>query len=213
MLFQSKANLHNFSSAFTPPKSFTFSQNQQKYFKLQTAKLLVRVFKFISGKTQEPDSLDPHLPTDDIRAFHLAYRTCRTPYSNLRCDLPGCPYNCTDLDWKVSEGCGQSFHLLCIKDSEKCAICTKHVCEAIKKLADVARASMFKDKEQSESGTNETTPSDTSDGTPAVKEIDDKELESSILSLKQEILSLSPLAPLCNATFFAQPIPMPITKQ
>ena len=89
MLFQSKANLHNFSSVYTPPKSFTFSQNQLKYLKLQTAKLLVRVFKFISGKTQESDSLDPHLPTDDIRAFPLAYRTCRTPNPNLRCDLPG----------------------------------------------------------------------------------------------------------------------------
>ena len=213
MLFQSKANLHNFSSVYTPPKSFTFSKNQLKYLKLQTAKFLVRVFKFISGKTQESDSLDPHLPTDDVRAFPLAYRTCRTPNPNLRCDLPGCPYNCTDLDWQVFEGCGHSFDMLCIKDSEKCAICTKHICEAIKKLADVAQASMFKDNEQSESGTNETTPADTNDSTPAVKEIDDKELESTILSLKQEILSLSPPAPSYNATFSVQPIPMPITKQ
>ena len=64
----------------------------------------------------------------------------------------------------------------------------KYVCEAIKKLADVARVSIFKDNQQSESGTNETTSTDTSDGTPVVKEIGNKELESSILSLKQKFL-------------------------
>ena len=62
----------------------------------------------------------------------------------------------------------------------------KYVCEAIKKLADVARVSIFKGNQQS--GTNETTSTDTSDGTPAVKEIGNKELESSILSLKQKFL-------------------------
>ncbi len=47
-VFQSKKSQHNFRSQFTPPKDYTFTQNQLQSLKIKGAKILTNLFKVIS---------------------------------------------------------------------------------------------------------------------------------------------------------------------
>ena len=109
MIFTSKAELKNFKTAFTPPKTFSFTRNILHVLKVKAAQLVGHILKLTTeteGAKYQASQLD--FTYANIKCLPLGYHTNKPPDQSCTCDMPACCHK--DSDWKLFTGCFHSFH-------------------------------------------------------------------------------------------------------
>ena len=150
-IFQSKTKQANFRSNFTPPKQFSFSQQQLKYLKVRCAEFLTNIFivinehigcasTFIRRKTRYV-----HLPhifgQAEVKstALPLGFSAKQEPNQDCICDLHLCNVNDSNEPWKIFQGCWHSFHVKCLNDTNFCPICHGFLQTKLRELGKTAQ--------------------------------------------------------------------------
>ena len=201
-VFQSKRSQHNFRSNFTPPKNYTFSQNQLQSLKLKTSEKLAEIFSYISMLTPDSDldnsplgNMLRSLSTNFPNTFPFGYHTNSQPDPFICCDMPGCTLLNTSEEWLLIEGCFHSFHIKCLKGASFCPICSSHIKTTVGNLATTAQNSIFeKTNVEQDSDDNHEVAEDKED-TVDVDSVWKEFVDMKIEDLSQEIANLKPYNP------------------
>lgn len=144
MMFTSKAELKNFKSVFTPPKSFLFSRAALKSLKVKAAKIISDILRLMTNSDRATKSLtNLQLNSDDIKCLPLGFHTNKPPNPSLCCDMPACLHQGDDLEWKRFNGCFHSFHIKCLGNIDHCPICRGHLQLVIQNLSATAQNTIF----------------------------------------------------------------------
>lgn len=61
------------------------------------------------------------------------------PDESCRCDLLSCRVENTEEPWEVFEGCGHSFHTICLQEEGFCPLCQQFLSQKVQELGNVAR--------------------------------------------------------------------------
>ena len=107
-----------------------------------------------------------------INVYLLGYHTCSKPDPSRRCDMPGCCRGAETEEWKIIEGCGHSFHQLCLSGKNFCQICQNHIENKVEKLAKAANSAIF--ELNSKRSCPKVSNNDNNDGLPRVKDVTPK---------------------------------------
>ncbi|CAB3998876.1 Hypothetical predicted protein [Paramuricea clavata] len=154
-IFESKTKQANFRSTFTPPKQFSFSQQQLDYLKVKCAATLTNIFTTISkninvaSTTVKRGKKYVHLPhifgheSIPYTVLPLGLNACQEPDQDCMSDLNSCTVDNDDDPWKVFHGCWHSFHERCHKGSPFCPICQKLLESKTKELGNIAKAAIL----------------------------------------------------------------------
>ena len=201
-IFQSKSKQRNFRSTFTPPKQFSFSQQQLKYLKVKSDECLTNIFITISNNIGSAwmstirKKKYVHLPhifgqaAMKCTVLPLGFNTCEEPNQDCVCDLKSCKVN-TDEPWKLFQGCWHSFHEQCLNGSPFCPICQVFLKAQTEEMGNIAKNAIFNlqpdiptqsvIQESEEETSTETVPSDL------------HALDVTVEGLKKKISKLTPL--------------------
>ena len=142
MIFTSKAELKNFKTAFTPPKTFSFTRNVLHTLKVKAAQLIGHILK-LATETEGAKYLASQLDftSANIKCLPLGCHANKPPDQSCTCDMP--EYCRKDSDCKLFTGCFHSFHTECLKGIDTCPICSAHLKTVINKLSSTAQHSIF----------------------------------------------------------------------
>ena len=144
MIFTLKAEVKNFESVFTPPKSFTFTRSALKSLKVKAAGIICHILKLlksVDGGTTL--STDLQLNSKNIKCLPLGFHTNKPPNASICCDMPAFPHQNKDLKWKRFSGCFHSFHTECLGNINHCPICRGYLQLVLQQLSSTAQDSIF----------------------------------------------------------------------
>ncbi len=204
-IFASKEGQQNFRQTFLPAKSYILSRNQLKGAKLKAAEVLKGIFGNILSQPNACFSKQPTvgekrewtLPflfgnkpkSDKVLpcGFHLSPNSETQPDPYRACDLATCTKE--DLNWRVFQGCGHSFHHSCVPASV-CPICQdgirRKVLEHAQKAKEAIFASCKQDNTSTKAGGDEHS---VNNGEVGFMSLSDSEIEQQAVELNLEITS------------------------
>ena len=144
MIFTSKTEIKHFKSVFTPPKSFAFTRSALKSLKVKAAGIICNILKLMTNvESGTKLSTDLQLNCNNIKCLPLGFHINKPPNSSICCDMPGCPHQSDDLEWKIFNGCFHSFHTKCLQNVDHCPICQRYLQLVIEQLSTTAKDSIF----------------------------------------------------------------------
>ena len=214
-IFESKEHQTNFRSIFTPPKQFSFSQQQLQFLKAKCAQLLTSMLLLIHSKpgsasmTKEKRTKYVCLPdvfgTIKMRyiILPLGFNSTTVPNENCKCDNKSCTVNNPDEPWQLFQGCWHSFHQTCLNGIPSCPLCKDLLTQQVLELGLVAKeAILYPNDTSQKTGINECTGADKEDinSTITAPEIPEcvnlQEINETVNDLNSKISSLkSPVQP------------------
>lgn len=186
-IFQNKTNQKTFRSQFSPPKSCIFSRNNLRQMKFLAANLIGDVFARIAELEDDSElgssALDRMMKgfcpeNSPINVYPLGYHTCAKPDPSRRCDMPVCFRADEREQWKIIEGCGHSFHELCLSGKKFCPICQHHIEKNVERLSKTAKSAIF--ELNSKRSSPKRIDNDTDDGLPRVKDVTPKMIDEGL---------------------------------
>lgn len=210
MMFTSKAEVKNFKSVFTPPKSFTFTRKVLKSLKVKAAEIIGDVLKKMTNTDSAIElSTDMQLNSDNIKCLPLGFHTNKPPNPCLCCDMPACPHQSEDLEWKRFDGCFHSFHVKCLGDIDHCPICRGYLQQVVQQLSTSAQNAIFNGQDNAEVDLGNP-ENNTPDKPPKINEETNEELAAKIEGIKEGISSLKiPVPTLIQHQQVSTKLPVP----
>ena len=193
--FASKSLQHNFRSAFTPPRYYSFNKNQLHSLKLKVADLLKSMFvsKINDLGSGELKVNKDWWGTEKIppQCLPVGFHTKCPPKVSKACDLPGCLYTDQDLPCIRFDSCWHAFHSTCLITHDVCPLCQSSLSREISRLAAIAKTSV-KSPSTSDYHQDSTTENDEDDDAacPNVHETSEDDLVDKIKEIENEIASL-----------------------
>jgi hypothetical protein len=187
MIFTSKAELKNFKTAFTPPKTFSFTRNVLHALKVKAAQLIGKILKLTTeseGAKYLATKLD--FTSANIKCLPLGYHTNKPPVQSYNCDMPACCLK--DSNWKLFTGCFHSFHMECLKGIDSCPICCAHLRTVINKLSSTAQQSIFSPNDKNEKDAQK--EQDASNKAPRIPEEAKECLDAKVKKINDDILAI-----------------------
>ncbi len=214
-IFESKERQANFRSIFTPPKQFSFSQQQLQFLKAKCAQFLTNILSLIHSKpgsasmTKEKKTRYVCLP--DVFGIikmkyivlPLGFNSTTVPNENCRCDNKSCTVNNPNESWQLFQGCWHSFHKRCLNGTSCCPLCKKLLTHKVQELGLVAKEAILYPLNDEETSTSKCTDADT-ENTNTIKAPDIpecvnlQEIGETINDLNTRISSLKSPPPPCQ---------------
>ena len=202
-IFQSKTKQANFRLNFTPPKHFSFSQQQLKYLKVRCAEFLTNIFivindhigcasSFIRRKTKYVRL--PHIFGEaevKYTALPLGFSAKHEPNQNCICDLHSCTINDDDESWKIFQGCWHSFHVKCLNGTTFCPICHAFLQSKVEELGKVAKDAILHPNPAKEAQLDDN-PDDEPANMETLPTVDLQSIDETINKLSDKIANLHP---------------------
>ncbi len=214
-IFESKERQANFRSIFTPPKQFSFSQQQLQFLKAKCAQFLTNILSLIHSKpgsasmTKEKKTRYVCLP--DVFGIikmkyivlPLGFNSTTVPNENCRCDNKSCTVNNPNESWQLFQGCWHSFHKTCLNGTSCCPLCKKLLTHKVQELGLVAKEAILYPLSDEETSTSKCTDADTENTNtikaPEIPEcVNLQEIGETINDLNTRISSLKSSPPPCQ---------------
>ena len=192
-IFASKGKQHNFRSAFTPPKYYSFTTNQLMSLKTKVASILTSIFvKKASRLTEGKLGIDNNLWNAEKipgPCLPLGFHSKLPPKPETYCDLPGCIVKTDDGTQVIRfDSCWHAFHETCLLDSVQCPLCLHFLRAEIIRLGTIARKGVFHNEEVTE----EDGFQDSEEEQLTIPEITELEVKVRVDAMAKEILALHP---------------------
>ena len=208
IIFGSKEHQMNFRSTFTPPKQFAFSLQQLQFLKTKCAQFLTTIIrkihshpepvsKTVKKRTKYVCLPDLFGPVDmKYTVLPIGYHSSVEPEESCRSDLFTCQVENHDETWALLEGCGHSFHNICLQEAGCCPLCKQFLSQKVRELGTVARNAILHPKDENIEDINPDIQNDDNNDDDSCNDMPDTGTlkaanQSNIKELKQTINKLN----------------------
>lgn len=137
----------------------------------------------------------------------VGYHSSVEPDESCRCDLSTCQVENHKEPWELFEGCGHSFHNICLQEAGLCPLCKQFLSNKVQELATVARNAILHPKDENIDDINPDNQNNDNDDDDSCNDMPDystlnsanqsdlKELKQTISKLNSAISSLGQAKP------------------